>query len=564
MVMQLDLKDKIIDKLESNFIVDGEANSIKQLEQVRYSFPHCKGMLCQGLGLIHKRKTKLKKIILDYWLNTGTKVLNEDKTIDWENSTGWEKLPSGRIVWGESRRYVMGYYNKETFNVKHIEEKIAALRTDYGNPNNLTWDLDIYEGEQLKKRSRYSKQLTALQDYTVNQVVESWYDNGCPKINKPSESLNKSSLSDNNRYLIGYHERTKPMRFSADENNNGLIKFTDTSGIESMKELFKKYPSQDLNKFGEGISIYDGVLGQKNIREITEFDIRNYITTVATSAGTQRQLKEMLSLIWNHALNKSMLGSTPPINPISQIKIERPTTSRFTKYDTEEFTKSEQAGIYHACIKMRNEFVFQTQLILLMMFCGRRRNTLLKLQWQWVEWNEETHIIEGKKVTTYGKVVIPKHINKTKKPDKFMITEMIRNVLLDLKKQRQEMGWSMFSDWMFPSTRIVNKHLLTSDNRANKEEDRIKDVIGLWQLIKLEVGFKGPAAMKMFRNTYENTVNRNRNAASTWDVISVTGRADTGSSEKAYLNKSFTPSVTTLSTSVDEEFSNIIRFKKAN
>ena len=46
----------------------------------------------------------------------------------------------------------------------------------------------------------------------------------------------------------------------------------------------------------------------------------------------------------------------------------------------------------------------------------------------------------------------------------------------------------------------------------------------------------------MFRNTYENTVNRNRNAASTWDVISVTGRTDTSSSsEKSYLNKSFTP-----------------------
>ena len=39
-----------------------------------------------------------------------------------------------------------------------------------------------------------------------------------------------------------------------------------------------------------------------------------------------------------------------------------------------------------------------------------------------------------------------------------------------------------------------------------------------------------PAAMQMFRNTYENTVNINRHAASTWDVISVTGRTDTSSS----------------------------------
>ena len=126
------------------------------------------------------------------------------------------------------------------------------------------------------------------------------------------------------------------------------------------------------------------------------------------------------------------------------------------------------------------------------------------------------------------------------------------------------MGWSKYSDWLFPSTRIPNKHLLSVDNKANAEEDRIKDVRVLFVEIKKIAKLTGPAAMKMFRNTYENTVNRNRHAASTWDVISVTGRTDTTSSEKSYLNKSFTPTVVELSASVDEEFSNIIRFKKAN
>jgi len=67
--------------------------------------------------------------------------------------------------------------------------------------------------------------------------------------------------------------------------------------------------------------------------------------------------------------------------------------------------------------------------------------------------------------------------------------------------------------------------------------------------------------MKMFRNTYENKVNRNKIVKSTWDTVTVTGRADTQSAEKAYLNKEFTPKVKSIVTSVDEEFANIIKIR---
>tara|TARA_B100000787_G_scaffold52025_1_gene37531 strand:+ start:277 stop:1956 length:1680 start_codon:yes stop_codon:yes gene_type:complete len=551
------LKDKEIINLDTEFFVDG-----KWVEQVRYNFPHCKGMLCQGLMLIHKRKTGAKKIILDYWLNIGTKVLDEKNEIDWDKSSNWKKNPDGRIVWGISKRFVMGNYHKDSFKVKHIEEKIADLRREYGNKNNLTWDQDIYDGEQLKKRSRYTGQLSQLQDYTVNQVIESFYLNGCPKINKPSESLNKSTLGDNTRYLIGYDERLDALKFSADQHNNGLVKFTDSSGIENIKDFFKKFPSKQLETYGNGTSMYDSIFGQKNIRELTEFDVRNYLDTATQSPGTKRQIKECMSLIWNHALNKSMLGPTPPINPIANIKIERPTRSALTKYDTAEFSKIEMGRIYKACLELRDVFVFQTQLILLLMFTGRRRETLLSLKLSHFEFNKEIHVMDdGSKITTYGRINIPAHVNKTKKPDKVLITENINNVLQDLLKQRATLSWSMYSDWMFPSTRIPDKHLLTVDNMANDEEHRIKDVRNLFERIK-KLAQLDIAAMKMFRNTHENTVNRNRLAATTWDVISVTGRADTSSSEKAYLNKSFTPKVIELATSVSDEFDNIINIRK--
>ena len=70
---KLQLKDSVIDKLQTNFI---DANN-KTHEQIKYYFEDCKGRSCQGLGLFHKRKTKRKVMILDYWLNDGVLVEND-------------------------------------------------------------------------------------------------------------------------------------------------------------------------------------------------------------------------------------------------------------------------------------------------------------------------------------------------------------------------------------------------------------------------------------------------------------------------------------------------------
>ena len=140
MAKPLILKDNIIDKLDTAFYVEQPNGSLKQVEKVRYNFPNCKGQQCQGLGLIHKRKSGHKNMILDYWLNT-----NEETV-----------LKSGVKIYGKSKRYILGNYDKKDFNVRMIEKKISDLRDLYGNALNLTWDKDIHAGEQLKKRGAYA------------------------------------------------------------------------------------------------------------------------------------------------------------------------------------------------------------------------------------------------------------------------------------------------------------------------------------------------------------------------------------------------------------------------
>ena len=562
MAKALELKDSKIDKLDTAFYAEQPNGTWKQVEKVRYNFPTCKGQLCQGLGLLHKRKSGHKTMFIDYWLNVGTKILNEDgSSINFDESKNWKKLLKGTIIWGESKRYILGNYDRKDFNVRMIEKKISDLRDLYGNPNNLTWDKDIHTGEQLKKRGAYAAQLEELKNYTINQVLESYFEYGCPKINKPSETMNKTTIVDNARYLIGYHERTTILRITNDDLHNGVIGFSEKSGINSMKELFKKFPAKEYSKFGEGISLYDGPLGQSDIIDFSEHDARNYINTVAKSSGTQRQIKEALSYIWNHAANRSMLGKRTLQNPLQNIKIERPTRSKFTKFDTKEFTQHQLNKIFWAAADLRNKFPFQSQVLGLMMFSGRRRETLLNLRWQNVTFDEQIHMDkDGKKYKTYGRIDIPAHVNKTKLPDKFLITQNLWHVVEDLMKQREDYPWARFVDWMFPSIRTPRKQQLRKGNENNTDQSRMKDIRQFWDEVKA-IAEVDEVAMKMFRNTYENKVNRNKIVKSTWDTVTVTGRADTQSAEKAYLNKEFTPKVKSIVTSVDEEFANIIKIR---
>ncbi len=555
MVKQLKLRDRDIDSLVSDYTEINPDKTLKQLEQVRYNFPYCKGQMCQGLGLIHVKSNGRKKIFLDYWLNDGVA----------------RELASGKIIKGKSKRFFMRDYDKKNFNVRSIEEEIRRLRREYGNPNNLTWDMDIEVGEQLKKRNRYTEQLGELKKYTVNQVIESYIRSGMPKITKPSESLNKNSMKEQLRYLIGYdhHDvngkkisRQEAMNITSDHLTNGVIEYKEEYGINNSEDLFNKFPAKEFGKIDFGVSVYDSPLGQSNIIELDDFTCRQYLNTLTSSPGTKRVIKESLSAVWKHAIREQMLGKKPPHNPLDLIKIERPTHSAWTKYNTEEFTQDQLNGIYWKCEELKHEYLFQTHLIQLSMFSGRRKETLLHLNMDRdVVWDKQEITKDGKKVIIYGQVNIPAFINKTKKPDKFMITHNINLVLEDLLKMRETHSWTKYVGWMFPSVRTVNKELLRKGNENNTEDSRMKDVRGLWDRICKDLELKD-VALKMFRNTFTNKVNETEESKSSYDTITITGHTETDSLEGNYLNKKFSKVSKSIATSVDEEYSNIIKIRK--
>ena len=93
------------------------------------------------------------------------------------------------------------------------------------------------------------------------------------------------------------------------------------------------------------------------------------------------------------------------------------------------------------------------------------------------------------------------------------------------------------------------------------DEARMKDIRQFWEEICSEPGLTGEIAQRMFRNTHENRVNQNRKARSTWDVISVTGRADTRSAESFYLNKKLTPQTAELMDDMNDQWEKVNKLR---
>ena len=89
----------------------------------------------------------------------------------------------------------------------------------------------------------------------------------------------------------------------------------------------------------------------------------------------------------------------------------------------------------------------------------------------------------------------------------------------------------------------------------------MKDIRKMWDEIRNELNLTGEIAQRMFRNTHENRVNENRKARSTWDVIQVTGRADTRSAESHYLNKKLTPQTAELMDDMNSQWEKINKLR---
>ena len=544
----LRLNDRSIQAVNSDFQVPNGDGTYTTVDAVRYSFPECRGKTCQGLVMIHRRSKELKRdrkiLFLEYWVN------------------------------GVAKKYHFPDYDKERFNVRHLEKRIADLRLRYGNPNNLTWDMDIQLGEQESKINKFKDQLKVTQIKTIREVIEEFYKAGFLKIKNDGASPGRKTINTESRYLIGYSERTDVYKLVENSAREGVFVFK--SGYQSWEDVFKKYPSKfnpEKNKgaiiFDPKVSIYDGPLSVFKITELTQELIQNYISS-APKVSVRLEMKLALSYIWHFALNKGWLPGTP-LNPFTDIKLAKPKVTHMTQWNKKEFTQDQLCSLFHGCNDLEIKYPGQPQLFQLLQITGRREETLINIKWSNIEFKElvESYVDDQGKthlIKYYGVIYIRGTIeNKTEHTDKIPITKTIKQILDSLWHRRTILEpWKQFIDWVFVSPRVKDKDYLRKDKDGTLFAHRLKDPRKCWNALLDHTNLKGKAMRKMFRTTYQNKVDRLKGVHSSWDAITITGQNDTRAHEQNYMVKKLTPKVLHHFNQIDEEFSNEIRTRKNN
>ena len=565
----LKLNDRSIKSLESNFLIPDPSDPKKsnQVEVVSYNFAECKGKSCQGLRLLHIKKKKTlverKQLVLDYWLNTPGQL---QRTV----RRGHKEIK----IYGKSKKYILGDYDQDTFNVRHIEKRVAYLREEYGNPNNLTWDKDINEGEKLKKVERFKEQHTKITQKTIKELIEEFYKAGFPKIKNDGTSPNRKTIRKQSLLLIGYNDRARAFKLDEDKARSGVMIMKD--GYKNWDDIFAKHPSTfNPDKWGkeeigkQGVSIYDSPLSVFSIHELKTDICKKYIEAVGGTVHLKLELKLAISYLWHYAFHKGYFNDQV-INPLAIIKYVKPKQTKMSDWNKKEFTQDQLSQIYYACEDLKKQYPGQPELFQLALITGRRIETILNFKWSNISFKKKTESYvtstgEKKTVVSYGVINIPSYSNKTDTVDSIPITPTIKAVLdsmIDVRDRLQP--WRRFIDWLFVSPRVKEKDFLRKGNENNSAKARLKEPRYCWNALLQKIGLEGKAMQKMFRTTYQNRVARLSEIHSSWDSITVTGQTDTRAHEGHYLNKEHTPKVLYLFDQLDKGFDKAFKNRKTN
>ena len=510
--------DSAIEKIPNDFI--GEDGKVRN--EIRYAFIGAKNTPYQGMKLRHYRNSRAKLFVVQYKL--GKKTLS----------------------------HTLGTYNFGQYGISDAQKDMMKLREKYGHPNNNSWTCNITTAIELKKiqdnEELAEKLLKDAENKTINEVLVTWLNAGAPK-SKRKGKLTSSTLKSALVQLLGKHERRDYIRLEEKLNGEADLVITHPKA-KTLDELLKIFPSEMAEINHASRSIYDNPIGQYKIKDLTRTRLKDYMRLFGI--GNQRNIASVMSQLWNYAQYQEWLGLSPSTNPTINIKIEMPDTvnekNYLAKYSKQSYTDEQIQIIWDLCDKFRDEYPFQTQLIKLILITGLRFQEASKIT---------TSMIDHKlnQITLYGT------ITKQRKNRVISITPLLQKVLDDIyaQKEKDHLSWSLFVDWLFPSNRF-NKSILNQDQseKIRSHASRLKGIKQLLEKMSELAGFKIVA--KVLRNTYQTKANDLIDKD--WDVIQITGHADTKTLQDNYLSRKLTKTVVANADMISENYENIITLSK--
>ena len=457
--------DYAVNKFFASFIIDGKLKARKYIP-----FDVSKHTILKGLKLVQYQKTKKKYFVLRYWFQQQYKMIT------------------------------IGEFILDKFGCRECENKVFEIARAHQDDKGY-WIKDPLQTIRDQENRIQSSVVEESYKLLVNKVIERICKANFPRAKKEGR-LSASSISTHCLHLIGRNWRTRHLIFVDDYLGHGLVKFKPNYHKRTAKpvdwnDLFSKFPTghgiikdKKFNPNNER-SVYDSDLGKETIDNLTPGLIKRYIENKDRGFGSKKNMLETFKTLWSFALDKGLLGDSPPANPTRDIVFKKPEVARSpgTRYNDLRFSDQELKTIYSTLIKLSEKYPFQAEALLFMLCTGRRAEETCKLR--------KSNINKAKTLIT-----LPASITKARKVEYVDVTPPVAFVLKQLDKHLADkhQGYR-FVDWLFPTTRI-NKQRLHEDKYVRSDSCRTKELRGCWNAVIKETEIVG--VPKMLRKTFSS------------------------------------------------------------
>ena len=441
----------------------------------------------KGLRLVIYRKTEKKYFQLMY---STKRVVGQDL------ETGGDVLKSISLP------LTIGEFMPGKFGVKECKAKVFEILKDHTNDKGI-WTKDPEAFVKDREKKVFDKEEIKLKQKSLNQVMEFAVRANFPSIKKDGR-LVATTMKELTLPGLGYNKRTLLMKFSDDKKGFGKIFYRGNQyyGIakpENADDLFNKFPpghgiisskklSKHKNKSDE-VSIYDDPIGLNIMENLSSQLLRNYIFAKERSYSKKRNLRRAFKYFWNLANNKGWISGDLK-DPTDNIDIPLPDKVEWSgaRFNEGRFTPDQIKAIWNALIKNSDKHPFSTEAIMLMILTGKRKPELLKIQKDYISYDD-------------GVIVMPHFIMKTKKDHEITITEPVKWVLNKIKERLKEPRYQKYNfvPWLFPSTKSKTSKLYDQEY-INGNGTRLQDIRDCWLDVAKDTGIDG--APKMFRKTF--------------------------------------------------------------
>ena len=510
---------------------------IKFKKQIYVPFSVDKNTHLKGLKLCVFKNTNTKSFVVQYWYNQKPKL------------------------------HVLGKFIPGLFTTKNCSDKLFELVKTH--TDNGLWVADPAQTAIDKKRLVPKDKIISAQNKTICEVIEEYMKSGMPKIQRGG-FLGARTAKSIAVYLIGYNKRFKVLKFQPTLNNDLEIIFKPklwglgfkrkNANPINLNELFERYPSGNEEQILKGKvferSIYDSTFGKTLIKELTQGDIRRFISKY--TYGTQKHLISCFNYIWAFAVSRGFLGDRPPINPTLNYNINKEKIRDWasTKHKKVIFSKEQTQIIWEHLTNEQTRLIypFGAECLALMLLTGLREQEAIRI----------------KKTDVTDRFITVK-ISKIGSTQTIPITSSVRlvlNMIEDIAK-RPGNRWVSFVPWLFctPNFRTKDFEIYKDTEKGkgyiNSAATKFKNTRRCWnyvreQILKHDPNFVG--SPKNFRKNYASAANKTLKNPS--ETIRLTRHTMTSTLEKHYIGEDQEQNMENAN-KVSEDFFDFIKIKKA-